>query len=88
MDPRPIFFINGKKDSYVRPEQAKRFYQQAKEPKFLWIVPNARHNQAVDLVPQLYSRRLVAFFEQYLLNENKPGSENMDELKVLQQNRS
>ena len=82
MAARPIFFIHGKKDSYVRAEQANRFYEQAQEPKFLWIVPKAGHNQAVEVAGRLYSRRVLAFFEQYLLNEKKSGSEDISKLKA------
>lgn len=67
MTPRPLFFIHGKKDSYIRLEQAMRIYKQAKEPKFIWIVPKAKHNRSVEVAPELYSRRTVAFFKEYLL---------------------
>ncbi len=89
MSARPVFFIHGRKDSYVRPEQAKRIYEQAQEPKFLWIVPKAKHNLAVEVAPELYSRRTAAFFSQYLLNaessQEKPSFEDIAELKPIDQ---
>ncbi|NIA07238.1 MAG: alpha/beta fold hydrolase [Actinobacteria bacterium] len=67
MEPRPIFFIHGKKDGYIKPEQAMRIYEQAREPKFIWIVPKAKHNRSVEVTPQLYAQRTTAFFRKYLL---------------------
>lgn len=67
MVPRPIFFIHGKKDGYIRPEQAVRIYGQAREPKFIWIVPKAKHNRSVEVAPELYAERTTAFFRKYLL---------------------
>jgi pimeloyl-ACP methyl ester carboxylesterase len=62
----PIFFIHGKKDSYIQPEHTQMLFDAAKDPRFLWIVPEARHNQSVITEPGLYSARTVAFFEKYM----------------------
>ena len=87
MSARPTFFIHGKKDSYLPPQQAKRIYERAQEPKFLWVVPKARHNQAAKVAPELYSRRTVAFFRKYLLNadgsEETAGFEDISNLKTI-----
>ena len=66
---RPIMFIHGERDSYIRPEQANLLYAVAAEPKYLWIVPRAKHNQSVVVAPQEYARRTVAFFRRYLAGE-------------------
>jgi fermentation-respiration switch protein FrsA (DUF1100 family) len=83
MAARPIFFIHGQKDSYVRPEHARRIYDQAHEPKFLWIVPEAKHNQAVDADPELYRERTAAFFEQYLNGKSSPGKPSFEDIAEL-----
>jgi fermentation-respiration switch protein FrsA (DUF1100 family) len=70
MVPRPIFFIHGKKDGYIGPDQAVRIYEQAQEPKFIWIVPKAKHNRSIEVVPELYAERTTAFFRRYLLGSN------------------
>ena len=75
MTPRPLFFIHGKKDGYINPKQALRIYRKAKEPKFIWIVPKAKHNRSVEVSPQLYNQRTAAFFKQYLLQANSAGQE-------------
>lgn len=75
MTPRPLFIIHGKKDGYIKPEQALRIYKQAREPKFIWIVPRAKHNRSVEVAPALYTQRTVAFFKQYLLQVNTAQEE-------------
>ncbi len=66
MSPRPMLFIHGEKDSYLPVEQSRRLYALAPQPKLLWIAPGARHNQAVVLHPEFYSRLTVSFFNRYL----------------------
>ncbi len=66
---RPILFIHGEKDSYIRSDQASLLYAAAEEPKYLWIVEAAKHNQSVVLVPAEYADRTTAFFRKYLAGE-------------------
>jgi pimeloyl-ACP methyl ester carboxylesterase len=66
MTPRPMLFIHGERDSYLPVEQSRRLYALAPQPKCLWIAPGARHNQAVVLHPDFYSRLTTSFFDQYL----------------------
>ena len=68
-------FIHGQRDSYVRPDQAELLYNVAGKPKYLWIVPDAKHNQSVNTSPEEYTARTVAFFRKYLANENVEESE-------------
>ncbi len=72
MAPRPILFIHGEKDSYLPVEQSRRLYALAGQPKFLWVAPAARHNQAVVLHPERYARMTVDFFGQYLARRPSP----------------
>lgn len=62
----PTFLIHGEKDSYIKSEQAQTLYDLSQTPRYLWIVPEARHNQAVMVAPQPYAGRTVAFFTKYL----------------------
>lgn len=66
---RPILFIHGAKDSYVRPDQTRLLYAVVGEPKYLWIVPEAKHNHSVVVAPGKYSARTVAFFRKHLAGE-------------------
>lgn len=64
--PKPMFFIHGQRDSYIPVELALDLYAIAGQPKHLWIVNGAKHNQCVVVEPDTYARRTVAFFDRYL----------------------
>ncbi len=72
MIPRPIFMIHGQRDSYISTQQAEYLFNLLQEPKELWIVPAAKHNQAVIVAPDEYARRTVGFFEKYLTGMEVP----------------
>ena len=69
MIPRPMLFIHGQRDSYISVEQAHYLHDLAAGPKSLWIVPDARHNQAVAVKPAEYAQRTVDFFNRYLYSQ-------------------
>ncbi|MGE3180678.1 MAG: alpha/beta hydrolase [Phycisphaerae bacterium] len=66
MNPRPILFIHGEKDSYLPVEQSRRLYALAAQPKYLWVVPGARHNQAAVVQAANYGRITTDFFDTHL----------------------
>lgn len=70
MASRPILFIHGGRDSYIRQEHSELLYETAAEPKYLWIVPTAKHNQAVIVAREEYAARTIAFFAKYLAGES------------------
>ena len=53
-------------------------FDAANDPRFLWIVPEARHNQSVITEPGLYSARTVAFFEKYMTQTRQGKKDNED----------
>ena len=67
--PRPILFIHGRRDSYIRQDQTRLLYAQAPTPKYLWLVPEAKHNQSVIVEPRQYAARTIAFFRRHLAEE-------------------
>ena len=69
MQPRPILFIHGQRDSYIREEQTRILYAAAPSPRYLWIVPAAKHNQSVIVEPKQYAQRTIAFFRKHLADE-------------------
>ena len=75
MHPRPIFFIHGERDSYIPVELSRMLYTLAAQPKYLWVVPGAKHNQSVDVVPRDYAHRTLEFFDRFLAGRDDP--ENM-----------
>jgi pimeloyl-ACP methyl ester carboxylesterase len=60
--PRPLLMIHGEKDNYVVPQIARQLFDRARDPKQFWLVPDARHNAAIQLARNDYERRLVEFF--------------------------
>ena len=62
LSPRPLLMIHGEEDSYIVSEIARQLFNCARSPKELWMVPGAKHNAAVMVAAEAYSRRLGDFF--------------------------
>ncbi|MFW6065440.1 MAG: alpha/beta hydrolase [Planctomycetota bacterium] len=75
MEPRPILFIHGQRDSYIREDQTRLLYRLAPSRKYLWIVPKAKHNQSVLVESRQYASRTIAFFRKHLAGEAVDESE-------------
>lgn len=76
ISPRPVLILHGGKDDYVAPDSGPRLYDAAGEPKEYWFEPEATHANFDDpevVPPAVYERRLVDFFDQYLLGPAAPG---------------
>ena len=63
---QPLLMIHGEGDTYIKPDMAKALYERAKGPKELWVVPKAKHNQALHVAGDEYHRRVVEFFDRHL----------------------
>jgi uncharacterized protein len=65
---QPWLMIHGEGDTYIKPDMAKSLFAQASRTavKSDWIVPKAKHNQAILIAEADYNARLVAFFEEHL----------------------
>ena len=70
-----VYFIHGQRDSYIRTDHVQELYGAAPEPKYLWIVPEAKHNQAAITEPRQYAARTIAFFRKHLAGETVRTSE-------------
>ena len=64
--PRPILLIHGKYDNLVPAAHAKMLYKCAGEPKEIWLVPGAKHNQCAEVGGYEYKQRLADFYRKYL----------------------
>ncbi len=64
--PRPLLMIHGESDTYIKPAMARALFEIAREPKELWLVPGAKHNQALQVAGDEYRRRVLEFFEKHL----------------------
>jgi alpha-beta hydrolase superfamily lysophospholipase len=59
--PRAVLLIQGSEDEMAPVEQARENFRRAGEPKELWIVKGARHNDLRDVAGPEYERRVLAF---------------------------
>lgn len=72
--PRPILMIYGGRDSYIRPDIAREFFECAREPRELWIVHGARHNACLETAGGEYRSRVLEFFQRNLADVSaRPG---------------
>jgi predicted alpha/beta hydrolase len=66
---RPLLMIHGANDTYIKPEMARTLFRYASDPKELWIVEGAKHNQALNIVGDEYCRRVLEFFDLHLAQD-------------------
>ena len=71
ISPRPLLFVCGERDSYIPAEQPGELFEAAGEPKEMWIAPGSDHAVARLDHPKEYMRRVMEFFNRYLLVEMK-----------------
>ena len=66
INPRPVLFIHGELDGLILPQNSRKLYEAAREPKELYIVQNAGHGSFLEAAPEEYPRRILAFLEKYI----------------------
>ncbi len=69
ISPRPVFLMQGGKDTVISADSGQRLYDAAGEPKELWFDPKLGHVEFDTDRAQEYEERVSAFFDQYLLGE-------------------
>lgn len=62
----PLLMIHGQRDPYVPHHAAYQLYHKAREPKELWMVPEAGHREIYRLREEEYKERVVEFFDRWL----------------------
>jgi dienelactone hydrolase len=63
----PVFFIYAKPGSGGEAELTQTYYDAARVPKQIWLVPGAEHTGGIEAQPEEYERRVVGFFDEALL---------------------
>lgn len=63
---RPLLMIHGEQDTYIKPPMARALFDRACEPKELWLVAGAKHNQALHVAEAEYRRKVLDFFDAHL----------------------
>lgn len=69
ISPRPVFLMQGGKDTVISPESGQILYDAANEPKELWFDPELGHVGFDKERAEEYETRVSAFFDQYLLGQ-------------------
>ena len=69
ISPRPVFLIQGLGDGMVPPDSAQRLYDAAGEPRQLWLEKDAPHMNMYAFYKTRYTKRVIKFFDEYLLEE-------------------
>ncbi len=68
----PILFIAGAEDRHTTLAESERLYAKASEPKQLWVVPDAHHEDFYEHDPDAYRQRVLDFFAGTLRQQSKP----------------
>ncbi len=66
ISPRPLFVIGGEHDRLMTPEDVRKVFAAAREPKQLWMVPEARHAKCREAAGMEYDTRVIGFFSRNL----------------------
>jgi fermentation-respiration switch protein FrsA (DUF1100 family) len=67
LSPRPVLLMQGGADVVISKSSGQRLYDAAGQPKELWFEPSVGHAKFDIALPKEYERRVVGFFDQYLL---------------------
>jgi fermentation-respiration switch protein FrsA (DUF1100 family) len=57
----PVLFIHGAEDTYIPPSASQTLYEAKPDPKYLWLVPGARHADAWATDPEQYDIHIGEF---------------------------
>jgi fermentation-respiration switch protein FrsA (DUF1100 family) len=69
ISPRPVYIVHSIADIVAPPDAGEKLFNAAKEPRFLWLEQTAPHLAIYLDNPRRYQRRLVDFFNEWLLIE-------------------
>ncbi|MEM8660509.1 MAG: alpha/beta hydrolase, partial [Pseudomonadota bacterium] len=62
----PVMIVAGTDDVHTLASESRALYAEANEPKMLWMIEGARHQDLYAYAPMEYRARILAFFERYL----------------------
>ena len=66
LSPRPLFIIQGAADQRMPVTEGRGIYETAREPKDIWVVPDADHGEAFDKAGPEYQKRILDFYAKWL----------------------
>ena len=62
----PLFILHGTADTLIACNYSENLFRSANEPKTLWLIPGARHDNMAEVGGEEYFRRVVDFFNAYV----------------------
>ncbi|MEM6469795.1 MAG: alpha/beta fold hydrolase [Planctomycetota bacterium] len=62
----PVFIISGEEDLHTTKGETRELYDAAAEPKRLWLIESAGHEDLFRVAPDEYSERVIDFFDRHL----------------------
>lgn len=62
----PVLIIAGTDDRHTRVEETRRLFHEAREPKQLWLIEGARHQNLHAYVGDEYEKTVLQFFQDHL----------------------
>ena len=68
----PVFVLSGADDPYTPPVETRALFEAAREPKALWIVPGAGHEDLFDAAPEAYRHRVLDVLGTWLGHPARP----------------
>jgi fermentation-respiration switch protein FrsA (DUF1100 family) len=71
----PLLVIHGDQDEVIPYRLGRRVFDAAREPKEFWTIPGAGHNDIPETAGPEYPRRLRAFLEKALQQQNIPPAD-------------
>lgn len=58
----PIFIVGGEEDHWTPPAETRAMFDAANDPKDLWLVPGAAHEDLYAVAAQKYEQQVLGFF--------------------------
>lgn len=69
ISPRPVYIVHSMADAVAPPDSGEKLFAAAGEPRFLWEQDHIPHLSMYLDNPRRYQRRLINFFDQWLLGK-------------------
>jgi len=69
ISPRPVYIVHGTGDTVAPPDAGRKLYEAASDPRFLWEAESIQHMMIYLDNPRRYQRRLLGFFDEWLLGK-------------------
>lgn len=69
ISPRPVYIVQGLDDAVAPPDSGEKLFAAAGEPRFLWEQDHVPHQSMYLDNPRRYQRRLIDFFDEWLLGK-------------------